>query len=136
MIDGIVMADSLYCGFQNPIGDRKLNDTSMALFHRFTRQAARGDKLMLLIHSAHVPNGYASTTETADDLIQTVAARRRATSVNVGDMNLLCVADVGSFHVQGFAGQRSHDHGNHLRHLDLWFKQLPIAHAQSVPAGR
>jgi hypothetical protein len=44
----------------------------MAGFVRFAREAAAGRKAMLLTHSAQVPEGYASTTETADFLIAAV----------------------------------------------------------------
>src|SRR5262249_8907132 len=68
-IDAIVMADSLYCGYTGDPSDHRVDPELMAPFRRFAELAATGKKAFLLTHSSQVPEGYASTTETADDLI-------------------------------------------------------------------
>jgi hypothetical protein len=127
MVDGIVMADSLYCGYEGPRDKRRLDAQKMADFRRFAREAALGHKFMLLTHSAQVPEGYASTTETADDLIHCVGAQRQTVAAETAGMQLLSVAALGGFHVRGFAGAEGTDHGDHLRHLADWYKMLPIS---------
>jgi len=67
-IDGLIMADSIYCGYTGDPKDRRVDPALMDGFHRFAVEAAAGRKTFLLTHSALVPDGYASTAEAADFL--------------------------------------------------------------------
>ena len=53
-------------------------------FRRFALEAAAGRKTFVLTHSAQVPEGYASTTETADFLIRAVGGEPEKTDVVLG----------------------------------------------------
>ena len=131
LIDGLVMADSLYCGYAEGSTSGELNAAKMREFRRFAQAAVAGAKLMILTHSAQVPNGYASTTETADDLIRYVGARRvEVPSAGQTQWQLRSRADLGGFHVLGFAGTAGKDHGDHLWHLADWFRMLPFCTAR------
>ncbi len=125
-IDGIVLADSLYCGYDGPAEDHKLDDIKMADFRRFAREAAAARKYMLITHSAQNPPGYASTTETADELIAVVGAKRTSDPASgPGNMRRVTRAELGNFHVLGFAGDEGADHGEHVRNLAAWYALLP-----------
>ena len=74
-IDGLIMADSIYCGYTGDPKDHKVDPALMDGFRRFALEAAAGRKTFLVTHSALIPEGYASTAETADFLIDAVAGR-------------------------------------------------------------
>jgi hypothetical protein len=94
----------------------------MADFSRFAAEAVAGRKIFVLSHSAQVPEGYASTTETADVLIQTVRAKAVNGKVDWGDgwIQSRKVAK-GRFLVLGFEGTDGQAHMRHLRGLaKIW----------------
>ena len=64
-IGTLVMADSIYCGYAGPVAERQVDPALMEGFLRYARLAADGKRRMLITHTRQVPEGYASTTETA-----------------------------------------------------------------------
>jgi pimeloyl-ACP methyl ester carboxylesterase len=129
-IDGVILADSLYAGYQGEIAKRRIDPAKMVNFRRFAAEAAAGRKTMIVTYSALIPDGYASTAETADDLIGHVGGR--ATSVDVdedwGDgwrLKRRCAK--GRFLVLGFAGLGPDDHMRHLRQLGkIWRAAIDV----------
>jgi hypothetical protein len=125
-IGALVLADSLYCGYDRDDRSRGVDAAKMAGFRAFAREAASGRKIMLVSHSAQVPEGYASTTETADDLIGFVGgkpAEAEALDVDEGQGWRLKrrYGQQGRFTVLGFAGEGAEDHMRHLRQMGvLW----------------
>jgi hypothetical protein len=125
-IDGLVMADSIYCGYT---GDPKLRRVDPALmdgFRRFAVEAAAGKKSFWLSHSAQVPGGYASTTETADFLIHAVGGTPQVVNLPWADgWTQNRAFSKGRFVVAGFAGAEGADHMKHLRLIGkLWERYL------------
>jgi hypothetical protein len=129
MIDGIILADSLYAGYAEPIGNRQVDPEDLADFRRFAAEAAAGRKLLILTHCDLQPDGYASTRETADDVIRSLGGQRRDAPPSVGpdSMHLTSRFDRGGFHVRGYAGTDGQDHGDHLRNLWAWYTLLPVS---------
>ncbi len=125
-IDGLVLADSLYCGYAEPAVERRLDPMLMIGFRRFARKAAAGRKVMLVSHSAQVPGGYASTTETADELLHEVhaarAVRRRDWGEGWVETRRL---ESGGLVVIGFEGKEAEDHLRHLRRIAELWKAMP-----------
>ena len=80
-IDGLIMADSIYCGYTGDPKDHRVDPALMEGFRRFVVEAAAGRKSFLLTHSALVPPGYASTAETADFLIDAVGGKAEPANV-------------------------------------------------------
>jgi hypothetical protein len=121
-IDTLILADSLYCGYEGDPVARKVDPRLMAGFREFARKAASGSKSMVVTHSAQVPEGYASTTETADDLLQVVDGKATTNKIDRGDGWV----QVREFHkgglvVLGFEGVRPEDHMRHLRRIaTIW----------------
>ncbi len=125
-IEGLVLADSLYCGYAS---GHELDAGKMAGFRKFTALAADGKKTMVVSHSEQVPAGYASTTETAVDLIRGAGGTDQAVDEDWGDgwqLKSRCVQ--GRLIVLGFAGAAPDDHMRHLRELgSLWKTALGAA---------
>ena len=121
-IVGVILADSLYAGYLGDVVQRQIDPAKMAGFRRFAAEAAAGRKTMIVTHSAQVPTGYASTTETADDLIGHVGGKATAVDEDWGDgWRLKRRFAKGRFLVLGFAGAEPEDHMRHLRRLDkIW----------------
>jgi len=117
-IDAIVVADSIYAGYAGDPSGRKVNPDNMEGFLRFGRAAAEGRKRMILSHSQQRPDGYASTTETADYLISQLGGARKTVAENwPGEMKLLSRWHRGRLEIYGFAGETAADHMAHLRQL-------------------
>ena len=121
-IDGVILADSLYAGYLGDVAKRQIDPAKMVGFRKFAAEAAAGRKTMIVTHSAQVPTGYASTTETADDLIGQVGGKAEAVDEDWGDgWRLKRRFAKGRFLVLGFAGAGPEDHMRHLRRLDkIW----------------
>jgi hypothetical protein len=135
-IDALILADSLYCGYAGDAADQGLDPDKMAGFRRFAAEAAAGRKTLVLTHSAQVPDGYASTTETADDLIRQVGAPVEAGDADWGDgWQLTRQCRLGNFLVLGFAGNAPEDHLRHLRRLGLIWKAAPNPFDKAAGGG-
>lgn len=137
MIDGLCMADSIYAGYAGEIENRHVNPENMADFRRFAALAADGKKTFILSHSYLVPGSYASTIETADDLIHHIGGRR----VTVSDpakapFQVLSKCEKGNFRVYGCAGTDGQAHMEHLRRISRWLSHLPLSRAGSDAATR
>ena len=127
-IDGLIMADSIYCGYTGDPKDRRVDPALMDGFRRFAVEAASGRKTFLLSHSALIPEGYASTAEVADFLIDAVGGKAEPKRVEwaKGWTQTRAFAK-GRFVVLGFAGTEGADHMSHLRQIGkLWTRYLAI----------
>lgn len=128
-IDGLIMADSIYCGYTGNPKERRVDPALMDGFRRFAIEAAAGRKTFLLSHSALIPDGYASTAETADFLIAAVGGGKpEATKKDWdGGWTQTRTYAKGRFLVLGFAGTEGTDHMSHLRRIEkLWRRYLAI----------
>jgi hypothetical protein len=75
-----------------------------------------------------VPEGYASTTETADFLIRAVGGEPESTQVVWADgWTQTRRFARGRFLVFGFAGGEGTDHLRHLREIERIWKAIPAA---------
>ena len=120
---GLVLADSLYCGYEGDDPALGLDAEKMAGFRAYAREAAASRKRLVVSHSAQRPEGYASTTETAEDLARTVGALgvEVRKELDEGWVQVVSVRK-GGFEVLGFEGEGAEDHLKHLRRLDLLWK--------------
>lgn len=113
-IDSVILLDGLHCDY---VGGGGLEEQQMAAFLKFARQAARGEKLMVVSHSSIIPPGYASTTETANYLIDGLGGRPVFSRPRGGDpmgLELVSRFDRSGFHVRGYSGNAELDHCAHL----------------------
>ncbi len=123
-LDTLILADSLYCGYVGDIKDHQVDPALMEGFVKFAKQAAEGKKTMVVTHSAQVPDGYASTTETAQYLIKAVGADEIVPNEDARtryqldtDGKLTNLARIEKFLVLGYAGEGPDDHMRHLRKI-------------------
>ncbi|WP_152051357.1 hypothetical protein [Tautonia marina] len=135
-IDALVLADSLYCGYEGSPANRRLDPEKMAGFRRFASEAHAGRKAMLVSHCALVPEDYGSTAETADDLVRHVGGTFESVTEDLGHGWLLSRRfDHGSLRVLGFEGAEGEDHLRHLRRLGELWRIVPLVPPDDV-AGR
>ena len=125
-VDVVILADSLYCGYVGDVADHEVDPSLMKGFTRFARLAAQGKKTMVVTHSSQVPEGYASTTETATDLIKSlggISVEFADASPNLGDGSALVRSwSKGRFRVFGYSGVGPEDHLRHLRNIRAIWK--------------
>jgi hypothetical protein len=108
-VDSVILLDGLHCDYQ---GDGFVQ-TTLEPFVRFAKEAAASRRLMIVSHSSIIPPGYASTTETANFLVNELGGRSRAVRARGSDpmgLELVSRYDAGGFHVRGYAGNRELDH--------------------------
>ena len=88
------------------------------VFLRFARDATLGRKQMKLIHTEIFPGTYASTTETADYLLEELKLRRTPV-LKWGPMGSQQLSEVskGQFLLKGYAGNSAPDHVDQLHAL-------------------
>jgi len=125
-IDALVMADSIYAGYEGDPSERRVDPRLMDGFLRFAREAVEGRKSFLITHSAQVPGDYASTTETADFLIRAVGGEPEEADVSWGDGWTQARRFArGRFLVLGFRGKGGPDHMKHLRGIARLWEATP-----------
>lgn len=92
-----------------------LDITSLVAFANFARAAMRGEKRFLVTHSEIFPGTFASTTETADWLLQMLGLHRTPV-LKWGPRGLQQLSEVraGRFELLGFAGNSAPDHIDQL----------------------
>lgn len=134
MIDALYLADTVYAGYVDVDGERRVNPENMKDFRRFAQDAANGQKWMFITHSYLAPGEYAGTHETADDLVAFVGAERRQVDytfsggAGVGPLHVISRADLGKFFVRGCEGTAGQDHMGHLRNMRIGYSAMPIGH--------
>ncbi|MEO8579830.1 MAG: hypothetical protein ABI469_06250 [Gemmatimonadales bacterium] len=118
-VDAVLLLDGMHTSYV-PEGTvlakgGTLDTTNLATFESFARAAMRGEKRFLVTHSEIFPGTFASTTETADWLLQALGLRRMPV-LKWGPRGLQQLSEVraGQFEVLGFAGNSAPDHIDHL----------------------
>jgi hypothetical protein len=122
----LVMADSIYCGYVGDAVLKQVDPELMSGFLRFAGLAAEGEKRLLITHSRQVPEGYASTTETADYLIAKLGGERARAEAGAwpGGLRLLTRFARMNFEVLGFDGEAPEDHMRHLRVIGAFWRRV------------
>ncbi|HSJ30785.1 MAG TPA: hypothetical protein VK933_05080 [Longimicrobiales bacterium] len=105
--DGKVLADS-----------GSLDTRNLVEFEAFARAAIAGQKRFLITHSEIFPGTFASTTETADWLLNELGLQRTAVlQWGPRGMQQLSHVEAGRFEVRGYAGNSAPDHVDHFHAL-------------------
>jgi hypothetical protein len=134
-VDAVLLADGLHAPYAidgDPAAPRAtdppLDPTRLDVFLRFAADAARGRKRLWVTHSEVYPGTYASTTETADAMLEALGLGRRPVLRRgpIG-MQQLSEARTGGFALAGFAGNSAPDHLDHLYALGEWFRRWQVA---------
>jgi hypothetical protein len=124
-IDAVVLADSLYAGFEGDPAERKVSAENMEGFLRFAREAVAGRKAMIVTHSALETPTYGSTVETADYLLRQLGGTRKAEDAEWKEgLRLRSSYRQGHFQLLGFAGDTGAEHMKHLHGLWQFLERL------------
>ena len=119
-VDRVILADSLHASYLGDASgpravDLPVDESGLDVFIKFAEDAAAGRRRMTVTHSEVYPGTYASTTETANVLLERLGVRRvRVVRDGPLGMQQLSEAKVGSFELAGFAGNSAPDHMDHL----------------------
>jgi hypothetical protein len=131
-VDAVLLLDALHVG---RVG-AGLDDGALEPFVRFARAAQRGERLMVITHSAVPTFHYASTRESADALLAALGLERKATDRAVPPPELALArsssadgepitlkqssaAERGAFYLFGFDGGEALDHAAQQSHMAL-----------------
>lgn len=121
-VDAVLLADGMHSRFDNRF--RHVNAPAMAPYTNFAERAARGEKLMVVSHTAIPTPTYASTTETAHFLIETLHLERHELDEPgpVPGMRHTEHAERGGLFIDGYAGADVDAHKLQLTHIGetLW----------------
>lgn len=128
-VDRMLLIDGLHTGYVSGKPgpqESEIETDNLQIFLRFARDAVAGRKRMIVTHSEIFPGTFASTTETADWLLNQLDLKRRAV-VKWGPMGTQQLSEVrqGGFLLIGFAGNSAPDHVDQLHSLPeylRWFK--------------
>jgi len=127
-VDKVLLIDGLHTGYEGgkpgPL-ESKLEEGPLKVFLQFARDAAAGRKSMLITHSEIFPGTFASTTETADWLLDALALKRKPI-VRFGPLGTQELSEVreGHFELVGFAGNSAPDHVDQFQSLTDYLKWL------------
>lgn len=113
-VQSVLLLDGLHCGYVNGKpgpGESDLIADELAVFVKLAKDAMAGTKRFTLTHSEIFPGKYASTTETADNLLKQLNLKRTPV-LRWGPLGtqILCEVKQGQFHLLGFAGNSAPDH--------------------------
>jgi len=136
-ITDLVLADSLYCAYEDPQTRLRLREDQLAVFLKFAEDAAKGKKRMWYTHLYPPEEKYRdnTTTRTASYLIDRLKGVRVAQNkTNSLGMLLLYSCDVGDFHVRGYSGMTHQDHFNHFYNLAEYMEMISFADKKHLPA--
>jgi hypothetical protein len=128
LMDDIILIDGLHASYvpeQVVLADGgRIDSTQMAPFVAYAALAAAGSKTMVVVHSEIFPGTYASTTETADFLLEQIGVRRTPV-LQWGPLGMqqLSEARAGRFLVKGFAGNSAPDHIDQFHAYAAWLAQ-------------
>lgn len=118
-VDAVLLLDGLHASYVPeavPLADGgALDEAGLSAFAQLAEAAARGEKRFLVTHSEIFPGTFASTTETADWLLERLGLRRTPVLAwGPRGMQQLSEARAGRFELLGFAGNAAPDHVDHL----------------------
>jgi hypothetical protein len=110
----VVLMDGLHAGYT---ADKKPIEADLDCYVRLAKDAAAGRKRFLVTHTRIVPGRYASTTETADYLLDKVGLKREKKAARPLGLPRETEARRGGLRVLGCAGATAADHVDHLHVL-------------------
>ncbi len=128
-VHGVLLLDGMHTSYvpeRRVLADSGMLDTTnLAAFAEFARAAMRGEKRFVITHSEIFPGTFASTTETADWLLQALSLRRTPVLAwGPRGMQQLSMVQSGQLEVLGFAGNTAPDHIDHLHAMPELLRRL------------
>lgn len=125
-INEVVLADSLYAGFTDTTA-RVVDAKDVASFVPFVKDAVKGKKRFISVHSSYLPPDYAGTPETNAYLISIAGGKAKYFSVDTSTTGFLYQKfDKGDFHVRGYTGTIAISHMSQVYAIKNWYEGLEI----------
>jgi hypothetical protein len=126
-VDAVLLVDGLHAGYEAGDKPSPVEAADLDVFVEFARLAVEGKKQMVVTHSTIFPGTFASTTETADYLLQQLGLRRRPV-LKWGPLGMQQISHVrkGRFELLGFAGNSAPDHIDHYHSLETWLRRIKL----------
>ena len=124
----VLLIDGLHTGYAGgkpgPL-EPKLEPDHLEIFLKFAKDAVAGRKTMLITHSEIFPGTFASTTETADWLLDHLGLKAQP-RLRPGPMGTQQLSETqqGRLRVLGFAGNTAPDHVDQLHALAVWLREM------------
>ncbi|MCX8057293.1 MAG: hypothetical protein N3F03_06790 [Ignavibacteria bacterium] len=125
MIKGLILLDGLHTDYVNINSNKMVNPNQMENFLKFALDACKCRKKFILTHSEIIPDGYSSTTETAQYLIKSTNTEIVFSEKFFDDDFVQKYYGFnGCFKVFGFYGNDAKAHMKHFYNLDKFLKML------------
>jgi hypothetical protein len=127
-VQKVLLIDGLHTGYAGgkpgPL-ESNLEPDHLEIFLKFAQDAVAGRKTLLITHSEIFPGTFASTTETADWLLDKLGLRRQP-ALRWGPMKTQQLSEVraGKFRLIGYAGNSAPDHVDQFHSLPEYLKLL------------
>ncbi len=116
-IDALLLEDGLFTSYSN-VKRKVMNMGPLERFVRYAQAASRGEKLMVITHSAVPTYGYPSMIETTTALLSMSAFERKEVDLIAGTgMHQTSECHMGSFHLMGFSGDGVQAHMDHVQKM-------------------
>jgi hypothetical protein len=124
MIDGI---HTSYIGGKPGPLESQIDPEPLKIFIKLARDAMQGKKGVIITHSEIFPGTFASTTETADHIVNALGLHSRSV-VKWGPMGTQELSEIhaGKFLLVGFAGNSAPDHVDQLHSLPEYLQWLKL----------
>ena len=128
-VDAVLLMDGMHTSYipeRRPLADGGMLDTTnLVALTNFARAAVRGEKKFVVTHSEIFPGTFASTTETADWMLQKLGLKRTPV-LKMGPRGLQQLSEVraGRFELLGYAGNSAPDHIDHFHAMPELLRQL------------
>jgi hypothetical protein len=128
-VRGVAILDGIHTSYRperRPMAEGgTLDPAPLGAIARYAERAMRGEARLVVTHSEVFPGTFASTTETADWLLDRLGvARRTVLAWGPNGMQQTSEASRGGFTLRGFAGNSAPDHLDHLHGLRAWLPLL------------
>lgn len=130
-IKSVLLLDGLHTGYiggkPGPM-ESKLEEDPLKPFLAFAQKALKGEKQFYYLHTEIFPGTFASTTETADWLINQLNLKRQAV-LKWGPMRTQHLAETvkGGLRIDAFAGNSAPDHVDLLHALPAILKKFVVS---------
>ncbi|MEO6911885.1 MAG: hypothetical protein ABI158_13280, partial [Edaphobacter sp.] len=128
LVRRVLCIDGVHAGYKNgtpgPL-ESQIRTEDLQAWLPFGRDAMAGKKRLVITHSEIFPGTFASTTETADDLLREWGLKAHPV-VRWGPMKTQMLSEVkaGGLLVIGFAGNSAPDHVDQLNSLPEYLRWL------------
>jgi len=127
-ISNTIMIDGIHTSYVNgkpgPL-ESPVNPDPLQIFVKLARDAMEGKRRVIITHTEIFPGTFASTTETADYILDQLGLHRHAI-LKWGPMGTQQLSEVrsGKFLLVGFAGNSAPDHVDQLQSLPAFLHWL------------